>query len=96
MKPFRAALSRALNPGYSTCHRCRTAWAWTKPHHTQYTGHSACFPLCEECWRVLTPEQRLPYYRELWRTWLFQTPMYNWWDAWASWLYIEDAVRQGG
>lgn len=30
---------------------------------------SACFPLCENCWASLTPQQRLPYYRKMWNDW---------------------------
>lgn len=51
--------------GYGECLRCHDSWAW-KPHHTTYYNLSTgCFPLCDECWLSLTPEQRLPFYAEM-------------------------------
>src|SRR5690348_6173590 len=42
-----------------------------KPHITNYTLGSGCFPLCEPCWTALeTPEARLPYYKQLWDSWV--------------------------
>jgi len=29
-----------------------------------------CFPLCVDCWPELTPEERLPFYRQLYEHWL--------------------------
>lgn len=29
-----------------------------------------CFPLCESCWASLTPEDRLPFYRQLLDRWI--------------------------
>lgn len=61
--------SRLLAPGYSWCGRCRTSWRFVEGHSTNYTEHRGCFPLCEACWSELTPEQRLPFYRDLWQSW---------------------------
>jgi hypothetical protein len=35
-----------------------------------YSDSKGCFPLCESCWSELTPETRLPYYKELYESWL--------------------------
>jgi len=32
-------------------------------------SHGACFPLCEDCWSELTPEQRVPFYQILMDHW---------------------------
>lgn len=87
-----ARISRALNPGFSSCRRCGVAWPWTTPHHTRYTAYASCFPLCCGCWRGLTPDQRLPFYQQLWHGWLFVDPSV---ERVLDWLYIEYAVRQG-
>lgn len=39
-------------------------------HSTPYNVASGCFPLCEACWSELSPDERLPYYRQLWQRWL--------------------------
>lgn len=36
-------------------------------------GH-ACFPLCQNCWAGLTPEDRVPYYVALVDEWRASTP----------------------
>jgi hypothetical protein len=33
-----------------------------------------CFPLCEECWQPMTPEERLPYYMQLVDDWIRENP----------------------
>lgn len=49
---------------------------------------SSCFPLCEQCWKELTPEQRLPFYRKLIDGWMSDgSPDYNglsWDEIWAE------------
>jgi hypothetical protein len=83
-------ISHYLSPGYSWCHRCLTAWRFVRWHSTTYhiKGHG-CFPLCEKCWRELTPEQRLPFYRELWVEWGMPT------DEHHNWPDIAYAVLKG-
>lgn len=49
----------------------------------------SCFPLCESCWSSLTPEQRLPYYRQLWDSW------HQWGTPDAKWEDIESSVLAG-
>lgn len=34
------------------------------------TAGSGMFPLCELCWREMTPAERLPYYRVLYDRWM--------------------------
>jgi hypothetical protein len=49
-----------------------------EPHSTPYKDEhspgSGCFPLCEGCWAVLTPSQRMPYYHALVNEWVRQLP----------------------
>lgn len=92
---MKAWLSRALNSGYGCCYRCHTAWAWAQSHTTWYAMGWGCFPLCEGCWKALTPEERLPYYRRHWRAGLSRASFHDWWERWEAWLYMEDAVLRG-
>jgi len=66
--------------GYSHCHKCLTNWGFVEGHTTRVTEGSGCFPLCERCWEGLTPEERLPYYRQLYDEWLADgcKPRYPW------------------
>lgn len=82
--------SKLLSPGYSACGRCWRTWNICTEHSTQYTmqedGASwGCFPLCEECWQGLTPESRLPYYRQLIEEW----------DDQGVWPAVKAAVLEG-
>ena len=65
-------------------------------HSTMYSDGSGCFPLCESCWQELgTPEARMPYYRELWESWLDSTPLdskHNGTPMPELWRQIESAV----
>lgn len=83
--------------GYGACYRCGDSWYWKEQHITTFntseSGASGCFPLCEECWRQLTPEERLPYYVRLMHRWLTD-------DVFAleylrMWPAIEKAVLAG-
>lgn len=77
---IRKAIGNIANPHYlkvSTCMHCGCNWEITTYHSTPYGtsweegGEGAgCFPLCEMCWRSLTPGKRLPYYRSLHEEWL--------------------------
>ncbi|MCW2601852.1 MAG: hypothetical protein JWM02_3681 [Frankiales bacterium] len=64
-----AAIARAAAPGYGYCYRCEMPWKFTENHTTWYSERRGCFPLCEPCWVVLTPEQRLPFYERLLHEW---------------------------
>lgn len=68
--------SRLLFPSYSWCGHCTRTWNVCKCHITDYMYENfitwGCFPLCEDCWKELTIEERLPYYEKLWETWLAQ------------------------
>ena len=48
--------------GMSSCGRCGDTWNWKEGHHTLFSDGSGCFPLCEECWQLLSIEERLPFY----------------------------------
>lgn len=60
---------RITNPGSGVCMRCGTPWRLKETHSTDYGGGRACFPLCEECWSLLSPEERLPFYVHLMCVW---------------------------
>ena len=56
--------TQLFNIHYSACGRCNRHWGICKRHSTDVVrGVWGCFPLCEDCWQELTPEERLPYYR---------------------------------
>lgn len=82
---------------FGACHRCDDSWAYVQGHSTPYGAEGrGCFPLCEDCWIILTPEERLPYYREMWEGW------FRWaknkeqiTDLNKRWVEIEGAVLGG-
>lgn len=75
----KSVTNRIFHPGYGCCMRCHRTWDVVEGHSTPYQWYDfgdgtmhpskSCFPLCEECWKVLTPEERLPYYRRLLDGW---------------------------
>lgn len=67
-------ISHSLWPHLARCMRCRRAWAIVKPHITRYSTRKGCQPLCEGCWRTLTPQTRLPYYKRLRDLWITLIP----------------------
>jgi hypothetical protein len=70
-----------------SCQRCKTTWRFVEWHTTPYgTGHG-CLALCKLCWRDLTPQTRLPFYREWWMN---STPRVE-----AEWADIRSAVLEG-
>jgi len=88
-------LAKPFSPGFGECYRCGRTWNITRWHATRF-GTGGCFPLCEACWRELTPIQRLPYYLRLFAHWVSYgdktdngTPWDETWDA------IEKAVLDG-
>jgi hypothetical protein len=90
-------ISQWLAPGYSWCGRCKTNWAFVKSHDTEYSRSGGCFPLCEKCWRGLTPAQRLPYYRDLWQEWYGSEPdVRRAQELLDRWDEIKLAVISGG
>lgn len=85
-----ARKARLANPGFGSCYRCGMPWSSTKSHSTWFDNWHGCFPLCEECWSQLTPETRLPYYRNLYMDWERMG------GAMTSWPRIEASVLAGG
>jgi hypothetical protein len=61
-------ISAFLMPGFGACNHCHTNWAFVEGHSTWF-GSSGMFPLCEDCWRELTPINRIPFYRQLFDEW---------------------------
>lgn len=95
-----------LNLDYSTCERCGRPWCLCQSHETEYWRASnaelksdiavaamGMFPLCEDCWKELSPQERLPFYRSLFDSWrgniLEQNLPYHKWEL------IEAAVLKG-
>lgn len=89
-------ISQVLSPGYGTCFRCGRTWNSCKWHTTLITSRTGCFPLCEDCWTELTPETRLPFYKELWYSWQSGGRTSDNGRSWEeTWDLIENAVRKG-
>lgn len=74
------------------CQRCKKAWpngsgdgpsAW---HSTWYERQRGIIALCEGCWAILTPQQRLPFYRAV-----YDNPTGGWRDH-VAWIEIEKSV----
>jgi hypothetical protein len=59
------------DPRISTCNRCGGGWNWKEGHTVYYTTshHSGMFPICEDCWKEITPEERFHYCHELSMRW---------------------------
>lgn len=75
----------------SRCFACGTSWKWARGHETPYSDSSACFPLCEQCWAAMTPDERLPYYSRLVAEWVAQSgPLSG-----EKWPAIQAAVLEG-
>lgn len=66
--------ARLVSPMYSACGRCGMPWSVTKHHETRVTEGSGIFPLCEICWKDLTPQDMMPYYMSLYESWLKTMP----------------------
>jgi hypothetical protein len=81
-----------LSPGYGHCHRCLTSWDYVDGHVTTYQSGGGCFVLCEKCWRGLTPEERLPFYRQLFDEWERNGTDVEWWEIEFAVLFEEDAL----
>lgn len=102
LKRLRAAIERALAPGYGTCGHCGRPWKFAEGHMTPYAQGRRCFPLCEDCWSDLaTPEARLPFYRDLHRRWVLGwafdpfPPVSDEHRASHCWENVERAVMEG-
>jgi len=58
-----------------------------------------CFPLCAECWRELSVEERLVYYREMYEEWVMWDKVLGreaeGFENCGVWGQIESAVREG-
>ncbi len=91
-------VSRQFDPGMGICGHCGCTWVFAKFHNTpyEYGEDNTCSTLCEACWRDLTPEQRLPYYRDLykrWQKWGYDTHNSTPWEQ--VWEAMETAVLAG-
>ena len=92
LRKLQGKAARPLFPGFGTCYRCERPWPICKHHDTQYTEGSGCFPLCEDCWSELTPQERLPYYYQLWRSWVSLSDKKE--DI-VDWQLIKTAILAG-
>lgn len=86
---------RGRRKGYGGCKRCHDTWDWKQPHDTPINARQGCFPLCQECWEALTPEQRLPYYERLADEWKSLSSPGEWPDLDADMKCIRQAVLEG-
>jgi hypothetical protein len=48
--------------GYSRCWHCNLPWWIVDGHTIEYRPGSACFTVCEICWRDVPHRELLPYY----------------------------------
>jgi len=60
-------ISEKINPGFSSCSRCRITWNWNKAcgHSVHYSPSSAVFAICETCWNETTMEEKFYYYNKI-------------------------------
>jgi len=56
-------IGRAL--GYSGCSHCSMTWNYVKGKSIQFSANEGMFPLCEECFDKLPPEEIDPYIESL-------------------------------
>ena len=54
---------------HGRCYKCRKPWCEVDPHITNYSDGRGCFPLCIQCWGSILPEERIPYYEQLFEDW---------------------------
>lgn len=90
LRKIRGAYSALIYPGFGYCYRCFRRWPTTQIHETDYSESHGCFPLCEDCWRELTPVTRLPYYHKMYQSWLKNKP-----PDLPAFEEIARAVREG-
>ncbi len=71
LRPWRVPVYRYMgNNAWQQLNRLRFAgFVGVDGHTTNINDHSGCFPLCEGCWKRLSPEERLPYYEALVADW---------------------------
>ena len=66
---------RGKAKGYSNCSRCGDSWDWKEDHEIPYKRDAEgrirglMFPVCEECYQEISPEERLEYCIRLWKSW---------------------------
>lgn len=89
-------LARLIGGGsWGSCYCCGMPWNVVAHHTTNFQEANehqlgrGCFPLCVLCWRMLTPERRLPFYRRLIDSWKSQG------DEREVWADVEAAVLRG-
>jgi len=58
-----------LYQGFGRCGRCARPWPICESHTTPYKEGYGMFPLCQDCWEELTPQERLKYYYQLCLEW---------------------------
>lgn len=75
LERFRSRLGTAK--GYSHCLCCHRTWNIAEGHTTPYSESKRCFPLCVDCWPLMSIEERLPYYEALMDIWESQLLSHN-------------------
>ena len=56
--------------GYSGCSHCGMTWNYVKGKRIHFSANEGMFPLCEECFDKLLPEEIDPYIDKLVMEWL--------------------------
>lgn len=104
-------LQAARLPPGQTCRRCRRGYKYLEIdfHNTQasverpdnrggvFQETFGCWSLCTDCWKLLSPETRLPYYKSVWKLWdrrgraAGRTDD----DSEDKWLKLKEAVLRG-
>lgn len=89
-------MGKLLAPGWGDCLRCHTPWKFVHYHTTSW-GRSGCIALCEKCWAELTPQERLPFYRQLVELWHHEYPETKPGLSFdEEWALVEPVVLAGG
>jgi hypothetical protein len=96
LKAVREADNWVAGSRYCRCRRCGRSLQKHR-HSTEYdSGENwshGCFALCERCWGLLSPEERLPFYRIQLLDWKRLSETAEDYDA--KWPLIKKAVLAG-
>ena len=80
------AMARIVSPGYGWCSCCGRPWTICKG---KVVGQA--FPLCEECFSEMTPQERVPHFLALFQDWQMSSEI-NGRPFSRDWSAMRDAV----
>lgn len=95
-------LSRRQYPGYGWCLRCGVSRKLIKSFHdVKRNKYDYMSMLCQDCWNISTPEQRLEYIKALLRSWesgslydAFSPTLANVLEKSETWIKYQDILRK--